>query len=134
MTAMRRFVLVSTALVAGLLSSGAAVPAVEQPEVAIQSVRLVSASRVLVTATLACTPGSSYTAFAVVSQRGPEQPIFSAQGSTGGACDGGEANLSIPVLLSERASGPIDAQVSVSASTCDARTCLTDEDSRSARL
>jgi hypothetical protein len=134
MTAMRRFVLVVSALFAGLLSSGAAAPAVEQPEVAIQSVRLVSDVRVLVTASLTCTPGSSYTAFAVVSQRGPEQRIFSAQASTGGACDGGEANISIPVILSERASGPIDARVSVSASTCDARTCLTAEDSRNVRL
>jgi hypothetical protein len=131
---MRRFVLLIAALFAGLLSSGASAPAVGQPEVAIQSVRALSELRVLVTASLTCTPGTSYTAFAVVSQRGPEQRIFSAQGSTGGACDGGVANLSIFVPLIERISGPVDARVSVSASTCDARTCLTDEDSRDVRL
>jgi hypothetical protein len=134
MTAMRRLVLVFIALFAGLLSSGASMPAVEQPEVVIQSVRLVSDMRVLVTASLRCTPGTSYTVFAVVNHRGSEQPVFSAQGSTGGACDGGEASLSIPVILSDHPSNSIDVQVIVSASTCDARTCLTDEDLRDVRL
>jgi hypothetical protein len=133
MTAMRRFVLVSIVLFAGLLSSGASGP-VEQPDVAIQSVRLVTELRVLVTASLTCTRGTSYTAVAVVSQRGPEQRIYSAQGSTGGACDGGEVNISIPVLLSERVFSPVDARVIVSASTCDAHTCLTAGDSRNVRL
>jgi hypothetical protein len=131
---MRRLVLVIAALCAGLLVSGASIPAVGQPAVAIQSVRLVNEMRVLVTATLTCTPGSSYTAFAVVSRRGPAQSIFSAQGSTGGTCAGGNANLSIPVIFSERISRPLDAQVSVSASTCDAQTCLTAEDFRNVRL
>jgi hypothetical protein len=132
MTALRRFGLASTAAVAGVLLSGASAPAVEQPEVAIQTVRLVAHQRVLVTASLACTPGSSFTAVAVVSQRGEQ--LFSAQGSTGGACDGDEANLSIPVSLAQRPSSPVNARVTVTASTCDAHTCLTDEDSRNVTL